>query len=365
MIRDFSTPAAPRRSYLGLILPFAAFALAIAGYGGYWLWMSGEIRNAADNWVSARQAEGYVISYDSLTVRGFPFRFTVTTKAPDILAPQEDGGWRMAMPQLSASALPYNLSHWIVAFDSPAEIDLPGADGSEALLATAANARISLASSRAGTVRAGAELEDFRLIERGNGEVLVETLEALVLSGEVEADDRLRLRLEIRGLELGPRQLDALTAAAFGRRVELLRTDTTFTHWSALAEDANLESWSAIGGRAEIAMADLRWGNARLGGEGSLGVDSLLRPEGRLSVLVSEPESLVNALVSGGVVAASDGDALRLALMMAPRREEGVALPFRFQQGGIFLGPVRIGDVGPLAGSLPSAPELPSLPDSD
>jgi len=365
MIRDFSPPPAPRRSRLGLFLPFIAFGVLVAVYGGYWLWMSGEIRKTAEDWIAARESEGYIISLDQVSVGGFPFRFTVTARNPEIIAPAEDGGWRVAMPRLSATALPYNLSHWIVAFESPAEIDLLTSDTDGALLATAENARVSLASGRAGTTRAGAELEGFRLIRRESGEVLVEALEELVLATEVEAEDQLRIRLEIRGLELGPDQLDARTSSAFGRRIELFRTDTTLTEWSALASDANLASWSAVGGRAEIAMAELRWGAATLGGEGSVGVDGLLRPEGRLSVIVEEPDSLVSALVSGGVVAASDGEALRLALMMAPRRDEGVSLPFRFQQGGIFLGPVRIGDAQPLTGSLPSAADLPELPDGD
>lgn len=362
MIRDFNTAAAPRRSRLGLIIPFALFGLVLALYGGYWLWMSGEIRKAAEGWIAEREAEGYVIAFDRMSVGGFPFRFTVDVRALEIIAPPDDGGWRMAMPQFSASALPYNLSHWITAFASPTEIDLQGEEETRALLATAARARISLASGRAGTVRAGAELTDFRLTARENGDVLVEALEELVLSSEVEADDQMRLRLEVRGLELGPDQLDARTTEAFGRRMELIRTDTTLTRWSTLAADANLASWSTSGGRAEISMAELHWGGVRLGGEGSMSVDTLLRPDGRLSVLITEPESLIAALVSGGVIATNDGEALRLALMMAPRREEGVALPFRFQQGGIFLGPVRIGDAGPLAGQLPAPPVMPDLP---
>ncbi|MFC4725555.1 DUF2125 domain-containing protein [Glycocaulis abyssi] len=364
MIRDFSTPEPARRSRLSLILPFAAFGILLAAYGGYWLWMSGEIRKTADSWVEERESEGYVISLDQLSVSGFPFRFTVTARAPEIIAPPEDGGWRMAMPQLSASALPYNISHWIVAFASPAELDLQGDEDTSALLATASRARISLASGRAGTVRAGAELEEFRLIARESGEVLVEALDQLVLSSELVEDDQMRIRLEVRGLELGPDQLDERTVSAFGRRIELMRTDTTLSHWSALAADANLASWSDSGGRAEIAMAALHWGHARLSGEGTMGVDALLRPEGRLSVLVAEPESLVAALVAGGVASPSDGEALRLALMMAPRRDEGVALPFRFQQGGIFLGPVRIGEAGPLTGQLPIMPELPDAEDA-
>lgn len=365
MIRDFSSPPAPRRSRLGLFAPFAVFGLLVAVYGAYWVWMSGQIRQAAESWVAQREGEGYAIAYDRLSVGGFPFRFTVNVGNPDIAAPAGDGGWRMAMPQVSASALPYNLTHWIVAFGSPAEIDLAGEDGTRALLATAGTSRISLSSSRAGTVHAGAELESFRLIEREGGTVLVETLDRLVLTSDVEEGDQMRIRLEMRGLELGADQLDEAMAGAFGHRIDLLRFDTVVTEWSALAADANLAVWSASGGEMRIAMAELNWGDARLGGEGTMGVDDALRPEGRLSVLVTEPESLVAALVDGGIVASGDGEALRLALMMAPRRDQGVALPFRFQQGGVFLGPVRLGDTGPLTGQLPSVPDLPELSEED
>jgi len=42
----------------------------------------------------------------------------------------------------------------------------------------------------------------------------------------------------------------------------------------------------------------------------------------------------------------ADGFALRLFALMAPRRDTGIALPFRLQDGGLFLGPARIGDIG-------------------
>ena len=31
--------------------------------------------------------------------------------------------------------------------------------------------------------------------------------------------------------------------------------------------------------------------------------------------------------------------------MMAPRGPDGVALPFRIRDGGVYLGPVRLGDL--------------------
>lgn len=348
-------------SRLGLFLPFILFGAAILIYGAYWLWMSGEIRKAGESWIAEQEAEGYQIVHQGIEVNGFPFRFTVNIAEPDIAAPPEDGGWHARFPALSASALPYNIGHWIVAFGAPARFDLPGENGPARYLAEAQTARLSLAGRRNSTIRIGAELAGARLVDEASGAVVVEALDNLVLSGLIEEDDRLRLRLEITGLTLGEDQLDAATLDAFGNRAEILRLDAALTQWSALAADANLARWSSRGGRLEIAASQMEWGAARLTGDGSLGVDAQLRPEGRLSVMVGEPDTLVASLVRAGTLSADQGEAVRLALMMAPRREGGVALPFRLQQGGVFLGPARIGDVGPLAGPLPAPPELPEL----
>ena len=49
------------------------------------------------------------------------------------------------------------------------------------------------------------------------------------------------------------------------------------------------------------------------------------------------------ALVGAGLIPQENEEALRLAAMMAPRGPEGVSLGFRLRDGGVYLGPVRIG----------------------
>ena len=116
------------------------------------------------------------------------------------------------------------------------------------------------------------------------------------------------------------------------------------TEWSALAADGDAGLWARAGGRVIVRGAQLVWGPARLEGDGDLTLDNQARPDGRLSVTLFEPEALVDALVAGGLVSSDQGEALRLAALMAPRRDGGVALPFRLQNGGVFLGPARLAD---------------------
>lgn len=124
--------------------------------------------------------------------------------------------------------------------------------------------------------------------------------------------------------------------------------EATLNAWSALASGGDPVAWTRAGGAMAISRAQLVWGPADVSGAGDVSLDALLRPVGRLSVVVTDPETLIGALVEAGLVHDEQGDALRLAAMMAPRRDTGIALPFRFQDGGLFLGPARIGSVGAL-----------------
>jgi hypothetical protein len=58
---------------------------------------------------------------------------------------------------------------------------------------------------------------------------------------------------------------------------------------------------------------------------------------------VTDPDTLAEALVEAGLIPEQNREALRVAAMMAPRGPEGVSLPFRIRDGGVYLGPARLG----------------------
>ena len=95
----------------------------------------------------------------------------------------------------------------------------------------------------------------------------------------------------------------------------------------------------------QIVQAELEWGPAQLSGEGDLTLDRQARPDGRISLRIADPDALTEALIEGEVIAAANGEALRLATMLAPRSSDGVSLPFTLRDGAIYLGPVRLGSL--------------------
>jgi hypothetical protein len=106
-------------------------------------------------------------------------------------------------------------------------------------------------------------------------------------------------------------------------------------------------AWRDSGGTLELDHLDLRWGAIGVSGSGTLALDADLQPEGSVSGAISGYDQLLNALVAGGRVKASDARMARLALSMLAKPGPGgrpeIATSFAIQNGQMLLGPARLG----------------------
>lgn len=343
----FQTPdKAPSR--LGLYLPFGALILAIIVHGIYWMVASNGIKSAAEDWITSQESAGYTIAHDGVRVGGYPFRFTIVVSRPDITAPQSDGGWNARFDRVAASAQFYALGHWIVTLGESGELATQ-IDGEAARYSLSAeSARFSLRMRDGVTHEVGAEVTQFAMEALEGPAPVIVGLETFLLTGRTGDDDTLRARIQTKGTVFNDTVLSTPLREAFGDTAQLFRLDAELSQFSALARAGDPRAWTRAGGRMLVNGAQLDWGPATLVGQGDITLDRESRPAGRLSVVVSDPESLISALEAAGMVQEDQGAALRLAAMMAPRRDQGIALPFRLQDGGLFLGPARIGSIQPL-----------------
>lgn len=331
-----------RGTYLFVIIGIVSL---LTIYTGYWFYARTVIQTEVAAWISEQEAAGYEIEYADLRVVGFPYRFQIQASSPDIRAPAMDGGWQARWEMLNANALPYDFSHWIVQFEGPMRIET-NADVGSVFELNADGARMSLVSNEAGeTIRVGAELENLVVNTISGPPSDLRSIDMLRMTGQVEEGDSLRMRLEANGLGVGAETLEPQISRAFGDRAALARLDITVTQWSALARDGDAAAWSRTNGQLLIDQVELEWGPAHVTGAGDFTLDRQARPDGRLSLSIADPDALADALVRGGLVEAENEQALRLAAMLAPRSENGVSLPFRIRDGGVYLGPVRLGDL--------------------
>lgn len=328
-----------------LLWPIGGIVLLLLLYSAYWLFASTQIRRGVEDWIADKERAGYQIEHDGLHVSGYPYRFRIRLDTPRFHAPQSDGGWDARLEALTADAMPHDLSHWIVAFGGPLLLaDYTEPDG--LIEVTASDARVSLVYDTEGeTERVGAEFRDLLITTRAGSPPDLRSLDELLMSGAVDENDALRMRMQVSGVRAAPGVLEPDVERAFGDTARSARIDLEVTQWSALADGANAIAWRDAGGRLEIADAELEWGPAHVTGTGDFTIDSLARPDGRLSLRITDPDALADALVEAGVVPRENEQALRLAAMLAPRSPEGVSLPFRIHDGGIYLGPVRLGAI--------------------
>ena len=327
------------------LIPIVGVLALLTLYSIYWFYAKSVIQREVAAWISEHETAGYAIQYEDLRVTGFPYRFQIEVTQPDIESPAGDGGWHARFPALRANALPYDFSHWIVAFTGPALIDTDSQDSAVVQL-DIEDARLSLVSNRAGeTVRIGAEFDALVITPVSGDAPDVRAIDSLRLSGQVEESDSLRVRVELAGIQVTETAFEPDIIRAFGDKAELVRLDLAVTQWSALARDGDAAAWSRMNGQMQIVNSQLSWGPARVTGDGDFTLDSLARPDGRLSLHITDPDTLADALVLGGLVPEENEQALRLAAMLAPRGPDGVSLPFRIRDGGVYLGPVRLGGI--------------------
>ena len=86
--------------------------------GWWWLGSTGVERGLASAAETAR-AEGWTVTWDDLSVSGFPNRFDTTIAAPTVAPP--DGAWRWSAPFLQVFALSYRPNH-VIAVGPPEQV---------------------------------------------------------------------------------------------------------------------------------------------------------------------------------------------------------------------------------------------------
>ena len=329
-----------------LLLVMIAILVVLGAYSGYWVYVRGVIAGEVDNWIAEQEAAGYEMEDQGVSVTGYPYRFAITVDAPQVRAPQAEGGWFVRWGRLRATASPFNFNHWIFEFEGPLFAE-QGADAQrQAVRLDAERARISLVAGSDGrTRRVGLDFEQVALESLAGDDPGLRSIARLLFTGEVLDSDEMHLRLEATGVAATSEAIGRRIVQEFGDTAETMRIDMRVTEWTSLAARADAIAWRDAGGELSVGAAQLDWGPARLSGHGDFTLDAMARPDGRLSLRIADPDALAEALVSAGVVSEENAPALRTAALLAPRGPEGVALPLRLREGAIWLGPARLGSL--------------------
>jgi hypothetical protein len=339
----------PMRPRVLVLVSILAALLAGGGLSAYWLWSAERLAGRIAAWSEQQRARGYEVAYRGPAIGGYPFALTARFEDPRIASPR---GWRWQGPTLTGRAAlwdPFTI-----------EVDFSGLHRA----AGPPDGAAEPAEAEAERATAVVHLQGDGRVERAGADALGVTLRR---AGRVLTAGTVTARLGPLRPAAGARPQDlALAGAAtevtlpedgagpLGRSLRRLAFEAVLIgEIPPGGRRRMLEQWRDAGGRLEIGRLDLEWGPLALQGEGSLGLDRRLRPEGEIASRMGGLPGTLDRLVAAGLLKADQAGLVKIALLALADGTDGkgrpaVALPITLQDGRLYLGPAAVLRLSPV-----------------
>jgi len=331
----------PRR---GLAVPFIVVGLLLAGWTGWWFYLTHQIETRMEARVEALRQDGWTITHAAVTTTGWPFRARVSIPHADILAPSGHG---VAAPELVAEANAYNPDRWVVI--APDGVTLTRADkgkvavGGDGLRLSASHLRERFPDVRLELIRPTfTPHQDADPFPIASAERILFNVRPHLTDGRA-ATDEMDAAFELadaRGRPGGPVE----GATRQGRLT--VRIEATVLNASRLRgmDSAGVfAAWTAAGGRFTDIRGELEAGESRARLESAvLSADAEGRLEGQVALRAEQPMAAIAGLAGSRTGAVNRMGAAGAAAATAASGERGVDLIIQFRDGRTWLGPFAL-----------------------
>ena len=338
-----------RRLARPLPLGLAALVALAVAYTGYWFFAASELAASLDRWAAEARAAGYEVGAAQGHVTGFPFRFRIM-QAEARIARRATPAWSWTGRRIGASARAWSPAR-LAVFVGEQRWTLETAGFTVAV--RDASAVISLGRS---IETITAELPGLRIRRHDWSEPLEVTRLALewrapALAPASGAPDAMSLSADAEGIVL-----PAAFAAPLGRAIARLSATLRLARPPIKGTLADaIARWRDDGGVLDVDGIRVRWGELDVTGEGTLALDSEMRPLGALSATVSGVDAAIAALREAGQLSPAQAAAvaigLRLVAKEGTRGPGSIALPITLQDGRLYLDRFAVARLRPLFGA--------------
>lgn len=334
-----------------------AAGLAVALLGGYtafWFIGAGEIRDRMNEWVAGQRAKGYEVSYTESDVSGFPLRFETRIVQPRVTSVLD--GWHWSGDSLRLWARPWNFH--AVDFDLAGRHDVSlfteaGWFDFTCLIEGASGAFVLGADGDVREFAVEVTNLDYSRPDTGSGGgvgYLWATGDLPVIGSTDYTTPSANLSIVFDNLIL-----PAETSWVLHRHPMSLTLEATMTGpLPSRGEPADsLAVWRDAGGVVQISQLDMRWGPIGLSSNGTLALDSQMRPLGAFTADIIGHGDVIDLLAANKFVPLGDATFYKLGFdLLARSREEGgppvLTVPITVQDGDLRLGPIKIDEVSPI-----------------
>ncbi len=341
-------------------------AIAIA-YSVYWFNLASNLRRNIDDWIADQNQQGYAISYETLDISGYPFRLHIDLNDVTVSEPGHPNDWTWNAEHVVGLTLPYKLNQIILELRGAQRIDyienlgpVARAPHRYTVTASAKAARSSLVFSKRKLKRLSIDVTKLNAVRQGpDGEqtlkaerLQMHTRPAVSQAGMTSSPPASGLDLFVQADALVLPYGDDFTSHP-ASPIDAIKINMVMPDMdSAVINSSSLASWAEKGGHLEIVSSHIIWDQINIAASGALHLDAQNRIEGEVSTLIGGYDQFVTLLVDSGAFDKNTGALVSSGLgLLAAFNGDGqgrIKTPVRFEQGEIFLGPVKVGSMGPV-----------------
>ena len=344
-----------------LIGPIIILAFVLFGYPDYWLYASWIGEELLHDWIDDQRQDGFTVNHGPVETSGFPFLVRIEISAPDASSPATGLSWQSE--KLHLELQPWDLKRYRLEalgaqqmrYRSPAEkgdftANTTGIEGVAVISDSGTLTALSLVLKNVRITEAdhGSLLKTNRIfadIVRPDYPPIAHTESALEISVAAEQTEVAALHAPILG--------DTITSIK--AKVEFLGPFDGDTIFDAISE------WRRSGGTLEVHWLNMIWGALDLRANGTMTLDSRMRPLGALTADMRGYEETLEALAEANLLRRDILPASRITLNLLAKTSPSdgrrvLTVPITAQEGAFFLGPIKLADLPPLLTPSPTRP---------
>ena len=345
-----------------ILIPVAALALGLAGYGVWWRLLADRVQESLSTIQNEQKALGRNLEWSALTVDGFPYMVDATLSKLRLLAPDIGAVWDgervvVRLRPLSPGSIRISLEgpqHFFhVANGRWIEGDV---EADKALFSGRSKDRMQSVTAEIERLTGKGKLDasDFSFIlERGTAGLALNAAE-----GKASLP-RLDISAQVTNLAL-----QGQVVLPLGPSIEQFSLDLGLSLPTTLpvaTVDAIVQAWRATGTPIQIRSFSFDWGGVHLSATGEILLSQQGLPEGYLKLTIGNHSRMLQVLQEMGWISAETHARAKPILdVMAfvsgdPKRK--ISVPLRFAGGDVYLGPARL-----LTLQAPKRADEPGLP---
>ena len=322
-----------------VIIPIICTVI-IVSYWIIWIFLAFEFEHKVKEWVNEWQSKNYNFNYSNFEIEGFPFKFNVIIRTPEI-ASVGINKWRWGFERLILSQSVWSMKQIGFTLIGPHKLDFLWKKNSETFKfhTESLNVNINLSEGR-----------PVSLVLFG-GEIISQQI------GRIETYTIGKARIKLFKLPRSTLGIDFLVNTLnlpsnvklpLGQKIEEIYIKGRVVGGiNSSIDQGSLSSWRDKGGIVEIDEFNLTYSKIILNSAGTLTIGQDFQPIGAFSAKIHNMDSAVDVLRKNGVI--KSRDVLTIKLMLAAISEnviEGgnqyLKLALTIQDNAVYLGPIKI-----------------------